>query len=149
MKKVLSVIIPVYNMEKYIRQCLESLMIKEVLDKIEQDLLKKKELIKEYIKVIRPYRLTKARLILEVESKQTNYCILFEPRNSKRRCWYIQSSLAQWQNGLLKTSTAPLGNFFYIPMASLLLDEPDDLDAIASFEDMKEICSVNNYVIEY
>ena len=35
MKKVLSVIIPVYNMEKYIRQCLESLMIKEVLDKIE------------------------------------------------------------------------------------------------------------------
>mgnify|MGYP000755129045 FL=1 len=121
----------------------------EVLDKIEQDLLKKKELIKEYIKVIRPYRLTKARLILEVESKQTNYCILFEPRNSKRRCWYIQSSLAQWQNGLLKTSTAPLGNFFYIPMASLLLDEPDDLDAIASFEDMKEICSINNYVIEY
>ena len=110
---------------------------------------KVKELIKEYIKVIRPYRLTKARLILEVESKQTNYCILFEPRNSKRRCWYIQSSLAQWQNGLLKTSTAPLGNFFYIPMASLLLDEPDDLDAIASFEDMKEICSINNYVIEY
>ena len=57
----------------------------EVLDKIEQDLLKKKELIKEYIKVIRPYRLTKARLILEVESKQTNYCILFEPRNSKKK----------------------------------------------------------------
>ena len=45
--------------------------------------------------------------------------------------------------------TAPLGNFFYIPMASLLLDEPDDLDAIASFEDMKEICRINNYVIEY
>jgi hypothetical protein len=34
-------------------------------------------------------------------------------------------------------------------MASLLLDEPDDLDAIASFEDMKEICRINNYVIEY
>ena len=136
MKKVLSVIIPVYNMEKYIRQCLESLMIKEVLDKIEQDLLKKKELIKEYIKVIRPYRLTKARLILEVESKQTNYCILFEPRNSKRRCWYIQSSLAQWQNGLLKTSTARLGNFLYIPLAIILLDESDDFVSIACFEVM-------------
>ena len=35
MQKVLSVIIPVYNMEKYIRQCLESLMIREILDKIE------------------------------------------------------------------------------------------------------------------
>lgn len=31
----MSVIIPVYNMEKYIRQCLESLMIREILDKIE------------------------------------------------------------------------------------------------------------------
>lgn len=35
MRKILSVIIPVYNMEKYIRQCLESLMIREILDKIE------------------------------------------------------------------------------------------------------------------
>ena len=32
MGKVLTVIVPVYNMEKYIRQCLESLVIGEVLD---------------------------------------------------------------------------------------------------------------------
>lgn len=31
MDKVLTVIVPVYNMEKYIRQCLESLVIGEVL----------------------------------------------------------------------------------------------------------------------
>lgn len=35
MDKVLTVIVPVYNMEKYIRQCLESLVIGEVLDRIE------------------------------------------------------------------------------------------------------------------
>lgn len=35
MDKVLTVIVPVYNMEKYIRQCLESLVIGEVLDQIE------------------------------------------------------------------------------------------------------------------
>ena len=73
----------------------------------------------------------------------------FESRIFHLHKIFYSASLAQWQNGLLKTSTAPLGNFFYIPMASLLLDEPDDLDAIASFEDMKEICSINNYVIEY
>ena len=32
MGKVLTVIVPVYNMEKYIRQCLESLVIGEVLE---------------------------------------------------------------------------------------------------------------------
>lgn len=32
MGKVLTVIVPVYNMEKYIRQCLESLVIGEALD---------------------------------------------------------------------------------------------------------------------
>ena len=32
MDKVLTVIVPVYNMEKYIRQCLESLVIGEALD---------------------------------------------------------------------------------------------------------------------
>ena len=35
MDKVLTVIVPVYNMEKYIRQCLESLVIGEALDRIE------------------------------------------------------------------------------------------------------------------
>ena len=35
MGKVLTVIVPVYNMEKYIRQCLESLVIGEALDRIE------------------------------------------------------------------------------------------------------------------
>lgn len=35
MKKVLTVLIPVYNMEKYIRQCLDSLVIEEIMDKIE------------------------------------------------------------------------------------------------------------------
>lgn len=35
MDKVLTVIVPVYNMEKYIRQYLESLVIGEVLDQIE------------------------------------------------------------------------------------------------------------------
>ncbi len=33
MDKVLTVIVPVYNMEKYIRQCLESLVIGEALDR--------------------------------------------------------------------------------------------------------------------
>ena len=35
MGKVLTVIVPVYNMEKYIRQCLESLVIGEALDRFE------------------------------------------------------------------------------------------------------------------
>nr|WP_294678402.1 glycosyltransferase family 2 protein [uncultured Blautia sp.] len=35
MKKVLSVIIPVYNMERYIRQCLDSLVIESIMDKLE------------------------------------------------------------------------------------------------------------------
>ena len=35
MDKVLTVIVPVYYMEKYIRQCLESLVIGEVKDRIE------------------------------------------------------------------------------------------------------------------
>lgn len=35
MDKALTVIVPVYNMEKYIRQCLESLVIGEALDRIE------------------------------------------------------------------------------------------------------------------
>ena len=35
MDKVLTVIVPVYNMEKYIRQCLESLVIGEALDRFE------------------------------------------------------------------------------------------------------------------
>ena len=35
MDKVLTVIVPVHNMEKYIRQCLESLVIGEALDRIE------------------------------------------------------------------------------------------------------------------
>lgn len=35
MKKVLSVLVPVYNTEKYIRRCLDSILLKPVLDDIE------------------------------------------------------------------------------------------------------------------
>ncbi|MCD8155819.1 MAG: glycosyltransferase family 2 protein [Clostridiales bacterium] len=35
MEKILSVVIPVYNMEKYIRSCLESLLIEDILSDIE------------------------------------------------------------------------------------------------------------------
>lgn len=35
MEKLLTVVIPVYNMEKYISQCLDSLVIDEIMDKVE------------------------------------------------------------------------------------------------------------------
>ena len=33
--KILTVLVPVYNVEKYIRRCLDSLLLSEVLDDIE------------------------------------------------------------------------------------------------------------------
>lgn len=35
MKKVLTIVIPVYNMEKYIRHCLDSFVVEDILEKIE------------------------------------------------------------------------------------------------------------------
>lgn len=35
MEKVLTIVIPVYNMEKYIRHCLDSFVVEDILDKIE------------------------------------------------------------------------------------------------------------------
>lgn len=99
---------------------------------------------------IKPFRINKSRLIIEVETKQNAYFLLYEPRNSERKCWYINTVLASWQNSNLKRPNAPLGNFFYVPMATLLLPEDsEEMDAIVSFDEMKEICSMNMYEINY
>ena len=122
----------------------------EVLSSFENNPLKQKEIIKDCINVIRPYRINKSKLILEVETKQNSYFLLYEPRNSQRICWYINAALASWQNSKLKRANAPLGNFFYIPMATLLLsDDIEELDAIVSYDEMKELCSLNLYEIHY
>lgn len=122
----------------------------EVLNSFENNPLKQKEIIKDCINVIRPYRINNSKLILEVETKQNSYFLLYEPRNSQRTCWYINAALASWQNSKLKRANAPLGNFFYIPMATLLLpDDIEELDAIVSYDEMKELCSLNLYEIHY
>ena len=122
----------------------------EILDSFEQNPLKQKEIIKDCIVSIKPFRVNKSKLIIEVETKQNAYFLLYEPRNSERRCWYINTVLASWQNSNLKRPNAPLGNFFYVPMATLLLpDDSNQMDAILSYDEMKEICSMNMYEINY
>ena len=45
----------------------------EVLNSFENNPLKQKEIIKDCINVIRPYRINNSKLILEVETKQNSY----------------------------------------------------------------------------
>ena len=40
MKKILTVLIPVYNTEKYIKRCLDSLIDESIIDNIEKNALK-------------------------------------------------------------------------------------------------------------
>lgn len=122
----------------------------DILDSFEQNPLRQKEIIKDCIIVIRPYRVNNSKLLLEVETKQNSYFLLYEPRNSQRICWYINASLANWQNSKLKCPTTPSGNFFYVPIASILLSEDtEDLDTIVSYDEMIDICRTNNYEINY
>lgn len=133
------------NIAKFSESSFDDSFIKE----IEQDRERMKSTIKSFITGIYPRRYSRNQLIIEVETPNDNYTVLFEPRNYYRKCWIINSSLAKWQAGRFKSVHAQSGNFFYIPMASLLIQEPDDLDALVTFEEMKEICKMNNMEINY
>lgn len=133
------------NIAKYSESTFSDDFIKE----IEQDRERMKSTIQSFIKAIYPIRYTNNKLIIEVETVNGSHTVLFEPRNYYRKCWIINTALATWQNGKFKQNHIGSGNFFYIPMASLLIQEPDDLDALVTFEEMQEICKMNNLEISY
>ncbi len=137
------------NIEQYV----STEFTNEYLEKMESDPAKMKDFIRQNIQSINPYKENSTNVIIEVLGNKKSYTLLYNPRSRKNKCYYISSDLACWQNGIFKYDTIDSGDYFYLPMASFLIQDDDEeeplIDAILNYDEMLNICKSNNYIIEY
>ena len=139
-----------------IKQYVSTDYTNEYLDNMEADISKMKDFIRQNIQSINPYKETPTNVIIEVIGNKKSYTLLYNPRSRKNECYYISSDLACWQNGVLKYDTIDSGDYFYLPIASSLIQEEEEddddyplIDAIISYDEMLKICKLNDFIINY
>lgn len=112
----------------------------QYFSEVEVDLDKQMKVLREYVKAIYPLYIDKVYCFLRVDTIEGMFNIFYEPRKTKQKyAYFISETLAQYQPSIRN---------FYTPNNTLLTDS-DEVDAYYTLEEMKEICSRNNFEIQY
>lgn len=119
------------------------------IQEIEADFNKQRNVILEYIHAIYPHKIAFGVLVLEVQTVDGVYNILFDAKQRNHKiAYYIHGQFARWQNGIFRYEAYDNGNYFMVTMPSLVMQSEEPEEAL-NFVEMKEVCKQNNWEIFY
>lgn len=117
------------------------------LSEIEDNEKEKRRLFQELIKSIVPYRVDYRIVVLEVDTVDGMYYVLFDANRKKKTiAYYFSGVWGRWQASKLRYEAYAEGDYFMLMNASDLI-ETEDVEYAADFEEMQEICQSNGWVI--
>ena len=137
----------------------------DIIEKAETDEAEKRELVKELINKIVPYKITTFKkqhrdrglvtlnfgvVLLEVYTVNGIYYVFYNAndRGDIRQAYYISGVFAKFQNSINKFDAYKEGEYFVISNADMVM-ETEEIDELITVNQMVEIAINNGWVLSY